>query len=99
MTSSGLVIVVQAETVDVRDVGVAGEMVAHRHPVLGFIPVNTGMEATQTPAVSPIKLQLSSNKTKSKVLPENRENCSTDELSQCETENFVLRGGKKVEVQ
>ena len=63
LTSSGLVIIVQAETVDVRDVGVAGEMVAHRHSVLGFIPVNTGMEATQTPAVPTIKLQVSANKT------------------------------------
>ena len=64
LMSCGLVIVVQTESVDVRDVGVAGEMVAHGHPMLGFIPVNSGMEATQTPDVPPIKLQLSSNKTK-----------------------------------
>ena len=63
MTSSGLVIVLQAETVDVSDVGVAGEMVTHRHPVLGLIPVNPGMEATQTPARPTIKLQVSANKT------------------------------------
>ena len=85
LTASGLVIIVQAETVDVRDVGVAGEMVAHRHPVLGFIPVNTGMEATQTPVVPTIKLSANKTKTKKLNLPENSENCSTDELSQRET--------------
>ena len=51
--SSGwdLVVVLQTEVVDVRDVGVAGEMVANCHSVLGFISVNTGVEATQTPTV------------------------------------------------
>ena len=83
LMSCGLVIVVQTESVDVRDVGVAGEMVAHGHPVLGFIPVNSGMEATQTPDVPPIKLQLSTffKQNQETNLPENSENCSTDELS------------------
>ena len=95
--SSGwdLVVVLQTEVVDVRDVGVAGEMVAHCHSGLSLISVNTGVEATQTPAVPTSNFNFLSTK----ILPENSENCSTDELSQCETENFVLRGGKKVEVQ
>ena len=51
------------ERVDVRDVEVAGEVVANTHAVPGLVPVNTRMEATQTPAVSTIKLELSSHKT------------------------------------
>ena len=81
----GLVIVLQREVVDVRDVGVAGEMVAHCHSGLSLISVNTGVEATQTPAVPTIKLSANKTKTKKLNLPENSENCSTDELSQRET--------------
>ena len=61
MKSCSLVVVLPGERVDVGDVEVAGEMVAHSHPVLGFIPVNPGMEATQTPVRPPIKLQVSAN--------------------------------------
>ena len=81
----GLVIVLQREVVDVRDVGVAGEMVAHCHSGLSLISVNTGVEATQTPAVPTIKLSANKTKTKKLNLPENSENCGTDELSQRET--------------
>ena len=81
----GLVVVLQTEVVDVRDVGIAGEMVAHCHSGLSLISVNTGVEATQTPAVPTSNFNFLSTKLKPKILPENSENCSTDELSQRET--------------
>ena len=49
MKAITLVNAICLESVDLRDEGVAGEMVSHRQPALGFISVYPGVETTQTP--------------------------------------------------